>query len=321
MEGRALHLGGIPALDAQGDFSPTCRQAAGSGPDFTIPNGYYIWPKAVVEAMKDICRRHFPPGEWSIYVHGHSTGGPFVHTLMQRVENVRGLIGIENSPFGSIFNRMTGHDWPTPFNYLLIRTWRELARYRGAELALSNGTLLVGTSAVDGEEDPPGFLLLRANGEVLRNLIPPPAQFIEEPGFQRMYNRTDAQLQKYICEGIYPSAMPAWYGDVHREAIEGEDGTISDGPIVYVFDDKLITNLVRYVRQFAVKNDLATSTDPAAKRLAENPPPGPATYGACETTPTNQPWTPYMRQFRQGRPQPTGGDTPTTSSTDGADQT
>lgn len=97
------------------------------------------WPKAIVEAMKDICARHFPPEEWSIYVHGHSTGGPFVHTLMQRCDNVRGLIGIENSPFGSLYNRMAGHDWPTPFNYLLVRDWRELARYRGAELAMQEG--------------------------------------------------------------------------------------------------------------------------------------------------------------------------------------
>ena len=37
---------------------------------------------------------------------GHSTGGPFVHTLMQRVENVRGLIGIENSPFGLLYHKI-----------------------------------------------------------------------------------------------------------------------------------------------------------------------------------------------------------------------
>jgi len=97
------------------------------------------WPKAIVETMQDICARHFPPEEWSIYVHGHSTGGPFVHTLMQRCENVCGLIGIENSPFGWLFNKMTGHDWPTPFNYVLVRNWRELARYRGAELAMQEG--------------------------------------------------------------------------------------------------------------------------------------------------------------------------------------
>jgi hypothetical protein len=97
------------------------------------------WPKAIVDAMKDVCARHFPSEEWSIYVHGHSTGGPFVHTLMQRCENVAGLVGIENSPFGLLFNKMTGHDWPTPFNYVLVRDWRESARYWGAELALEEG--------------------------------------------------------------------------------------------------------------------------------------------------------------------------------------
>jgi len=97
------------------------------------------WPKAILDAMKDICRRHFPPDEWSIYVHGHSTGGPFVHAAMQRIDNVKGLIGIENSSFGSFFNKMTGHDWPTPFNHVLVRTWRELARYKGAELAMQEG--------------------------------------------------------------------------------------------------------------------------------------------------------------------------------------
>ncbi len=94
------------------------------------------FPKAFVDAMLDICGRHFPPDEWTIYVHGHSTGGPFVHTLLQRVRNVNGLIGIENSSFGEFYHRMTGHDWPTPFNYVLVRSWRELARYKGAELAL-----------------------------------------------------------------------------------------------------------------------------------------------------------------------------------------
>src|SRR5690606_29979882 len=38
-----------------------------------------------------------------------------------------------------LYNKMAGHDWPTPFNYLLVRDWRELARYRGAELALQEG--------------------------------------------------------------------------------------------------------------------------------------------------------------------------------------
>jgi arylsulfatase A-like enzyme len=41
---QAVTLGGIPALDAAGDPAPTCREAAGTGPDFTRSNGYYVWP-------------------------------------------------------------------------------------------------------------------------------------------------------------------------------------------------------------------------------------------------------------------------------------
>lgn len=115
------------------------RRYAVSKPDTLFHVRMGAWPKAIVDAMLDVCARHFPPSEYSIYVHGHSTGGPFVHTAMQRVENIRGLIGIENSPFGLLFNKMTGHDWLTPFNYVLVRDWRELARYKGAELALAEG--------------------------------------------------------------------------------------------------------------------------------------------------------------------------------------
>ena len=117
------------------------RRYAVSKPDTLFHVRMGAWPKAIVEAMLNVCARHFPPDEWSIYVHGHSTGGPFVHTAMQRVENIRGLVGIENSPFGLLFNKMTGHDWMTPFNYVLIRDWRELARYKGAELALAEGEI------------------------------------------------------------------------------------------------------------------------------------------------------------------------------------
>lgn len=97
------------------------------------------WPVAFEEAMLDICRRHLPVGEYSIFTHGHSTGGPFSHLLLQRVENAKGLIGIENSPFAFIYHKMSGHDWPTTFEHVLVRTWRELARYKGAEVALQEG--------------------------------------------------------------------------------------------------------------------------------------------------------------------------------------
>lgn len=192
----------------------------------------------------------------------------------------------------------------------------EVAQIFGGNCAVCHGTLGDGMGNLHkgqtGNHE-------AADAPVLRNLIPPPAQFIEVPGFQRMYNRTDAQVFKYVCEGIYPSAMPSWYGNVHRQAIINEDGTVSDGPIVYIFDDTLITNLVRYVRQFAVTNDLASSTDPEARRLAANPPPGVNAYGNCRSVPTNQPWTPYMKQYRRADSQPESRQA--TPVMEGADQT
>ncbi len=67
------------------------------------------WPVAFEEGMKEACRRHFPVGEFSIYVHGHSTGGPYVSMLSQRVANIAGVIAIENSTFGFINEKK--HQW------------------------------------------------------------------------------------------------------------------------------------------------------------------------------------------------------------------
>src|SRR5262245_19221027 len=110
------------------------------------------WPAAFEEGMKEACRRHFPVGDFSIYVHGHSTGGPYVSMRSQRVSNMAGVIAIENSTFGFINEKKHqwgGHvgkiegykavaeksaeSWKDPFNDLYIRTWRDLARYRGSE--------------------------------------------------------------------------------------------------------------------------------------------------------------------------------------------
>lgn len=91
------------------------------------------WPYAYEEAMKALCARNFPVGEYSIYLHGHSTGGPFVHMLLQRVANIAGLVGMESSPFGAIFSKMLNQGWPFPFNYITVRTWRDVARYAGPE--------------------------------------------------------------------------------------------------------------------------------------------------------------------------------------------
>ena len=100
------------------------------------------WPLAFEDAMKEICRRYFPPEAFSIYVHGHSTGGPFVNMLSQRVDNVVGLIGVENSPFGYIYQRMAGTEWkgtvhrsPDP----QLAGNRALSRRRGAQERRAGG--------------------------------------------------------------------------------------------------------------------------------------------------------------------------------------
>jgi len=109
------------------------------------------WPVAFEEGMKEAMRRHFPEAEYSVYVTGHSTGGPHVFMISQRVSNVAGVIAVENSPFGYIqeqqhnwsgalgkitgFERVTKTPKPRtdPFNELYIRTWRDRARYAGPE--------------------------------------------------------------------------------------------------------------------------------------------------------------------------------------------
>lgn len=120
------------------------------------------------------------------------------------------------------------------------------------------------------------------NAEIVANLIPPPANFTS---YKRMYNRTDAQIFKYLCEGIYPSAMPAWFGNVNRDAKTGQ--------ITYVFDENLLWNLVRQVRTYSyAEYDLPASDGP--------PPSGINQLDSCNPMPTNQPWTNLMKQVRPG---------------------
>jgi hypothetical protein len=128
------------------------RTSARAKPGTRFYDRMAAWPMAFEEGMKEACRRHFPVGEFSIYVHGHSTGGPYVSMLTQRVPNIAGVIAIENSSFGYINEKKHqwgGHvgkiegfsaaapksneSWKDPFNDLYIRTWRDLARYRGSE--------------------------------------------------------------------------------------------------------------------------------------------------------------------------------------------
>jgi hypothetical protein len=87
------------------------------------------WPAAFEQAIEETARRHLPDGEFSIYIHGHSTGGPFAMMASQRVSNIAGLVGYGSSPFGWMYPLISGDDWQFPFNQLRLRTWRDTARY------------------------------------------------------------------------------------------------------------------------------------------------------------------------------------------------
>ena len=87
------------------------------------------WPAAFEDAIKETARRQFPDGDFSIYIHGHSTGGPFAMMASQRVPNIAGLLGYGSSPFGWMYPIVSGDDWQFPFNQLRLRTWRDTARY------------------------------------------------------------------------------------------------------------------------------------------------------------------------------------------------
>jgi hypothetical protein len=87
------------------------------------------WPAAFEAAIKETARRHFPQDQFSIYVHGHSTGGPFAMMATQRVANIAGVVGYGTSPFGTMFPQISGDNWDFPFNQLRLRTWRDTARY------------------------------------------------------------------------------------------------------------------------------------------------------------------------------------------------
>ena len=109
------------------DYGTLISLSANEGSEF-----YYrmaAWPVAFEEAIKETARRQFPEDEFSIYIHGHSTGGPFAMMASQRVRNIAGLLGYGSSPFGWMYPVVSGDDWEFPFNQLRLRTWRDTARY------------------------------------------------------------------------------------------------------------------------------------------------------------------------------------------------
>ena len=101
-------------------------------------------PVAMEAACSAAMKRHFPSDEYSIYVHGHSTGGPIQFMMSQRVENIEGVLALEHSAFGSINeakHRWAGSPQRTDqFDEVYIRTWRDNARYFGAEAIVNEGT-------------------------------------------------------------------------------------------------------------------------------------------------------------------------------------
>ena len=114
-------------------------------------------PLAMEAACRTAMQLHFPEDEFSIYLHGHSTGGPLQFMMSQRVSNIEGVLAIENSAFGYINEQkhmwggpraeVEGKDSQTvapkqrddPFDELSIRTWRDTARYAGAEALKLHG--------------------------------------------------------------------------------------------------------------------------------------------------------------------------------------
>jgi len=118
------------------------------------------WPMAFEKGALEAMRKHFPEDEFSIYLHGHSTGGPFTMMLSQRAPNIKGILAIENSSFGYIyraqaawggqlgkidgFNQVVDDEIrldsrSDPFNELYIRSWRDSARYVGPEVLGQEG--------------------------------------------------------------------------------------------------------------------------------------------------------------------------------------
>ena len=124
----------------------------------TFYNRMAAWPVAFEEGGRELLRRLLPENEYSIYAHGHSTGGPFAMIFSQRVPNIRGIAGMESSPFGAMYGEMTRKEqgiaepWDADFNCLRIRSWRDTARYYGYELIQEEGVAALERLAMVMEE-------------------------------------------------------------------------------------------------------------------------------------------------------------------------
>lgn len=109
------------------------------------------WPAALEAGMMEACARWLPVDTHEVLGAGHSTGGPLISMLSQRVPNIVGVLAAEHSPFGAIcaerdqwggpIGKIADYDRAQssgprrrdPFDELYVRTWRDLARYAGPE--------------------------------------------------------------------------------------------------------------------------------------------------------------------------------------------
>jgi hypothetical protein len=133
------------------DQEPSRRQRWGTlvlacaKPGSTFYDRMAAWPFAHEQGARELIEEYFPEDDFSVYIHGHSTGGPMSMMLTQRIDNIVGVLGMESSPFGAIYGKMTrelqgmSEPWAMDFNCLRVRSWRDTARYTGFELANDEG--------------------------------------------------------------------------------------------------------------------------------------------------------------------------------------
>lgn len=172
----------------------------------TFYNRMAGWPVAFEEGGLELLRRFLPESEYSIYAHGHSTGGPFAMIFSQRIPNLRGIVGMESSPFGAMYGEMTRKDqgieepWGADFNCLRMRSWRDSARYYGYELIQDEGVAALERLAMVMEEVLEGWSARTAQfkAENIIHFDSPSALEHAAMATARRLGLTEAETQKMV---------------------------------------------------------------------------------------------------------------------------
>jgi mono/diheme cytochrome c family protein len=96
------------------------------------------------------------------------------------------------------------------------------------------------------------------DGPLSHNLAPLPANFHQ---FDRFFDRQDSMLYNHIADGLYPAAMPGFFG--RRDRMNG-----------VVFDQRFIKQMARYVRHFETDyepTDISRDLEGAGSGKQEDP--------------------------------------------------